>query len=110
MPVVVSEYVVDAAAGLQTAERFGYPIEARLAFDDVAGNGDEIGLQSVCFFDDLFEIPARDAAGHVEVGEMGDSQRLVGMRKPRNRDRFFLNAHAQHFVAGQAAEPGGNAW
>src|SRR5262245_18871907 len=84
MPIVVPQHIVDAVGGSQAAERFGDPVNASLAFDDVAGDGDNIGVKSVCRFDNSLEVLARDAARHVEVCEMNNPQRLVGKCQPRD--------------------------
>ena len=63
----------------------------------------------VHFVDDLLEERPRDAARHVQVGQVGDPQSIVRARQTRDRQFFFLDANVEHLIAGQAAQPGGHA-
>ena len=66
-------------------------------------------LAAVHFVDHVLEIRPRDPARHVQIGQVGDAQAVVRARQTRNRQFLFLNADVEHLVAGQAAQPGGNA-
>src|SRR3954454_11680167 len=65
--IVISEYVINPGTGLKLSKRLGNPVEAMFALDDVARNRNNIRLRVIHVFDEVFEITARQAAGHVEI-------------------------------------------
>src|SRR3954471_13918431 len=91
--IVISEYVINPGTGLKLSKRLGNPVEAMFALDDVARNRDNVRLRVIDVFDQVFEVAACQAAGHVKIGQVSDSQ-FRRLFQPRNRDLFFVNANA----------------
>src|SRR4051812_15464848 len=87
------------------SQGYWQPRQELHVIEQVTGETNEVGGQSLCMFQNTLEVRSPDGSDEVDIGKMENRNAVPGGSQPRDHEFPFVDLELENLVARQPSHP-----